>query len=158
MSKSNTDGQEDNYRLPSLAEELVRRNVASNFRPSSIFQVPNRADVRFWHKADITSVPIHVRFWGQSGHCLPTPRCPLITQSGHQQIDFQAPVAVSMSTVAGLAAGIVKEILRGSVPAVANGVPGDGEEASAKVHTDGVAALEGVPEIGLDVDPTRAYG
>ena len=74
-----------------------------------------------------------------------------MTQSGHQQIDFKTPVAVSTSAVAGLVGGIVKEILRGSVPAVANGVPADGEEASAKVHTDGVAALEGVPEIGLDV-------
>src|SRR5262249_15434541 len=25
-------------------------------------------DVRFWHKADITAVLIHVRFWGFSGH------------------------------------------------------------------------------------------
>lgn len=66
--------------------------------------------------------------------------------------------AVSTNTVAGLVAGIVKEILRGSVAAVANGVPGDGEEARAKVHADGVAAPEGVPEIGLDVDPVRACG
>ena len=64
MSKSSTDGQEDNYRLPSLAEELVRRNVASNFRPSSIFQVPNRADVRFWHKADMSVAFRNVCFWG----------------------------------------------------------------------------------------------
>ena len=71
---------------------------------------------------------------------------------------LESPVAVGMSTVAALVGGIVKEILRGSVPAVANGVPGDGEEARAKVHTDGVAALEGVPEIGLDVDPVRACG
>jgi hypothetical protein len=68
------------------------------------------------------------------------------------------PVAVSMGTVAGLAGGIVKEIFRRSVPAVANGVPGDGEEACANVHADGVAAPEGVPEIGLDVDPVRACG
>ena len=25
-------------------------------------------DVRFWHKADLTALLIHVRFWGNSGH------------------------------------------------------------------------------------------
>jgi hypothetical protein len=45
-----------------------------------------------------------------------------------------------------------------SFSAVADGLPGNGEEACANVHADGLAALERVPEIGLDIDPVRACG
>jgi hypothetical protein len=34
-------------------------------------------NVRFWHKADITIVLNHVRFWGQSGHRADITKCPL---------------------------------------------------------------------------------
>jgi hypothetical protein len=43
------------------------------------------ADVRFWHKADIVTRPIHVCFWGQSGHRSGIPKCLLLTQSGHRE-------------------------------------------------------------------------
>jgi hypothetical protein len=39
-------------------------------------------NVRFWHKADITTAARNVRFWGQSGHQRALIRCPLLTQSG----------------------------------------------------------------------------
>jgi hypothetical protein len=41
------------------------------------------ADVRLWHKADIRRVPVHVRFWMNSGHHSDPTECPLLTQSGH---------------------------------------------------------------------------
>ena len=40
------------------------------------------ANVRFWHKADITAVPIHVRFWHKAD--IQVSQCLLLTQSGHQ--------------------------------------------------------------------------
>ena len=46
-------------------------------------QSNRRADVGFWHKADITSAWKHVRYWGHSGHHPQARRCPLMTQSGH---------------------------------------------------------------------------
>jgi hypothetical protein len=55
------------------------------------------ARVRFWHKADITSVLNHVRFGGQSGHSAATAYCPLMTQSGHHNLQ-----------VAPMLAGLVK--------------------------------------------------
>ena len=44
---------------------------------------PAMANVCFWHKADIPITPMNVRFWGNSGHRLDAPQCPLLTQSGH---------------------------------------------------------------------------
>ena len=46
-----------------------------------------------------------------------------------------------------------KLLLDASFGAAADGVPRDCEKALANVHADDVAALEGVPKIGLDVDP-----
>ena len=38
----------------------------------------------YWHKADIEELAVNVRFRGKSGHQDLTPRCPLMTQSGHR--------------------------------------------------------------------------
>ena len=45
-----------------------------------------------------------------------------------------------------------------SFRAAADGVPRHCEKARANVHADDVPSVEGVPEIGLDVDPVRAGG
>jgi hypothetical protein len=42
-------------------------------------------DVRFWHKADIETALMNVRFREKSGHCKFDLSCPLVTQSGHWQ-------------------------------------------------------------------------
>src|SRR5215472_9849229 len=42
-------------------------------------------DVALWPLADITTVLIHVRFRGNSGHRANLRECPLLTQSGHWQ-------------------------------------------------------------------------
>ena len=39
--------------------------------------------VSYWHKADITTVLIHGRFWGKSGHRWDEAKCPVLTQSGY---------------------------------------------------------------------------
>ena len=39
--------------------------------------------VRCWHLADIPSCTAHVRFWGQSRHCLLRCERLLLAQSGH---------------------------------------------------------------------------
>ena len=39
-------------------------------------------NVRLWHKADIRRVPVHVRYWGNSGHRDCAAECPVLTQSG----------------------------------------------------------------------------
>jgi len=40
--------------------------------------------VRYWHKADITTVLSNVRFWGNSGHRKFAPSCPQ-SQNGHRR-------------------------------------------------------------------------
>ncbi len=45
-----------------------------------------------------------------------------------------------------------------SASAMAYGIPGDDEEAFANVHAYSLTAVEGVPEIGLDIDPIRSGG
>jgi hypothetical protein len=45
-----------------------------------------------------------------------------------------------------------------SVRAVADGIPGNVEEASANVHAHSVTAVEEFPEIGSDIDPVCAGG
>jgi hypothetical protein len=42
-----------------------------------------KPDVRFWHKADVTSVLSHVRFRGQSRHRTNLRECPPLTPSRH---------------------------------------------------------------------------
>ena len=42
-------------------------------------------DVCFWHKADMATGSIDVRFWVNSGHQRAAIRCLLLTQSGHGQ-------------------------------------------------------------------------
>ena len=37
------------------------------------------ADFRYWHKADMVIALSDVRFWGQSGHRIDEPQCPLMT-------------------------------------------------------------------------------
>jgi len=44
------------------------------------------ANVRYWHKADITIVFSDVGFRRQSGHWTGAPRCLLMTQSGHSPL------------------------------------------------------------------------
>jgi hypothetical protein len=39
--------------------------------------------VHTWHKADITSAPINVRFRGRSGHLADIAGCLLLTRRGH---------------------------------------------------------------------------
>jgi hypothetical protein len=59
----------------------------------------NINNVRLWHKADIRRVPVHVRFWVNSGHHSDPTECPLLTQSGHQELSRRAvpstPICVS---------------------------------------------------------------
>jgi putative tryptophan/tyrosine transport system substrate-binding protein len=50
-------------------------------------------NVRFWHKADISSCTAHVRFRGQSGHDYCIAKCPLMTQSGHRPDQHLGPAA-----------------------------------------------------------------
>ena len=42
-----------------------------------------RLDVRFWHKADVQTALMNVRFEGNNGHDADVTRCLLLTQSGH---------------------------------------------------------------------------
>jgi hypothetical protein len=58
-----------------------------------------RADVRFWHKADIQQPPGDVRFWGDSGHGNERPECLLLTQSGHRAPDKVQDMAQRIATV-----------------------------------------------------------
>jgi hypothetical protein len=44
---------------------------------------PHRANVRYWHLADIPSCTVYVRFRGNSGHAFLHCKCLLLTQSGH---------------------------------------------------------------------------
>jgi hypothetical protein len=41
--------------------------------------------VCFWHKADIRTRSINVRFWGKADMVSTPTECPLMTQSGHGQ-------------------------------------------------------------------------
>jgi hypothetical protein len=43
---------------------VPRASVNGGFPMLGGVRLSEAADVRFWHKADITAVPIHVRFWG----------------------------------------------------------------------------------------------
>ena len=45
---------------------------------------------RVWHKADIPSAVIDVRFRGYSGHQRATIQCLLLTQSGRQRLQIAA--------------------------------------------------------------------
>ena len=44
-----------------------------------------KRNVRYWHLADMGLCAAHVCFWGQSRHCVLHCKCPLMTQSGHEQ-------------------------------------------------------------------------
>jgi hypothetical protein len=39
--------------------------------------------VRYWHKADVQTALMNVRFEGNNGHDADVTRCLLMTQSGH---------------------------------------------------------------------------
>jgi hypothetical protein len=60
--------------------------VEESFRPP----LAGPAYVCFWHKADIATVAMNVRFRVNSGHRLALIRCLLLTQSGHQQLMIAA--------------------------------------------------------------------
>src|SRR6516225_10190966 len=44
------------------------------------------ANVRFWHKADITRLSFNVRFWGKADIPARCAECLLLTQSGHERL------------------------------------------------------------------------
>ena len=41
------------------------------------------ADFRYWHKADVQTALMNVRFEGNNGHDVDVTRCLLMTHSGH---------------------------------------------------------------------------
>jgi hypothetical protein len=63
--------------MQNLDSSNPNSTLRAPFRPALIHR-PN-CDVGNWHKADITSVPPNVRFWGQSGHCISWTECPLFS-------------------------------------------------------------------------------
>jgi hypothetical protein len=37
-----------------------------------LFHAGHFANARYWHLADIPTAPAFVRYWSNSGHCIPT--------------------------------------------------------------------------------------
>jgi hypothetical protein len=70
-------------KLPIIGETTARE-------AAFLFHARYFANVCLWHKADITIVPKHVRFRGQSGHGPDLAKCPLMTQSGHAVAEIAA--------------------------------------------------------------------
>ena len=58
--------------------------------PPNIIISKSDPNVCFWHKADIAEHSTDVRFWGNSGHRIDEPQCPLMTQSGHERFKIAA--------------------------------------------------------------------
>jgi hypothetical protein len=55
----------------------------TGFLPAAASMRGDLIYVRYWHKADVQTALMNVRFEGNNGHGTDVTRCPLMTQSGH---------------------------------------------------------------------------
>jgi hypothetical protein len=69
-----------------------RSPFGTKAKPTYRLGVGSTSYVRLWHKADVQTALMDVRFEGNNGHDADMTRCLLMTQSGHSRRAMLIPV------------------------------------------------------------------